>query len=288
MTSLALLLVLIAAVLHASWNLLSKRAGGGLGFVYVVGVINLVLYVPFVAAYWWWKHPVLTWAMVLWVAAAGLLKAGYALFLQRSYRSGDFSLVYPLARGTGVLLATLGACTLLGERPSLLAAAGAVIIVGGIFVLADGTRLFHETSAHVRTAVRLGGATGCFIAAYTVWDRHGVAGLAVPPLLYDAGTTVTGVVLLSPFAARRRAEVAAVWRDHWLKAAGVAAISSLAYILILTALAFTPVSYIAPAREVSIVFGAFLGAKYLKEAGGRRRVWAAVAIAGGILALALG
>jgi drug/metabolite transporter (DMT)-like permease len=82
--------------------------------------------------------------------------------------------------------------------------------------------------------------------------------------------------------------VAAVWRDHWLKAAGVAAISSLAYILILTALAFTPVSYIAPAREVSIVFGAFLGAKYLKESGGRRRVWAAVAIAGGILALALG
>jgi drug/metabolite transporter (DMT)-like permease len=136
--------------------------------------------------------------------------------------------------------------------------------------------------------VRLGGATGCFIASYTLWDRHGVAALAIPPLLYDAGTTVTGVVLLTPFAARRRAEVAGVWRDHWLKAAGVAAISSLAYILILTALAFTPVSYIAPAREVSIVFGAFLGAKYLKEAGGRRRVWAALAIAGGILALALG
>jgi len=288
MTSLALLLVLIAAVLHASWNLLSKRAGGGLGFVYVVGVVNLALYVPFVTAFWFWKHPAISWAMVLWVAAGGVLKTGYALFLQRSYRTGDFSLVYPLARGTGVLLSTVGAVALLGERPSPIAAAGAVVIIGSIFVLADGTRLFHESRGHVRAAVRLGGTAGCFIASYTLWDRHGVAALAIAPLLYDAGTTVVGVVLLSPFAARRRAEVAGVWRHHWLNATGVAAISSLAYILILTALAFTPVSYIAPAREVSIVFGAFIGAKYFKEAGGRRRVWAAVGIAAGILALAVG
>jgi uncharacterized membrane protein len=290
MTSLALLLVLIAAVLHASWNLISKRAGGGLGFVYVVGVVNLVLYVPFVAGYWLLRHPSLSWTALGWIAAGGLLKTGYGLFLQRSYRTGDFSLVYPLARGTGVLLSTVAAVVLLGERPSLLAVAGAVVIIVSIFFLADGTRLFHESSAHVRTAVRLGGTAGCFIASYTVWDRHGVglAGLAIAPLLYDAGTTVTTVVVLSPFAAGRREEVAEVWRRHWLKAVGVAALSSLAYILILTALAFTPVSYIAPAREVSIVFGAFIGAKYLKEAAGRRRVWASLAIAGGILALAIG
>jgi drug/metabolite transporter (DMT)-like permease len=289
MTTLALLLVLLAAVLHATWNLISKRAGGSaLGFVYVVGVTNLILYAPFVAAFWLWKHPLLSWTMLGWIAAGGVLKTGYALFMQRSYRTGDFSLVYPLARGTGVLLATLGAVALLGERPSLLAAAGGIIIVVSIFFLADGPRLFHERRAHVRTAVRLGGTAGCFIASYTVWDRHGVAGLAIPPLLYDAGTTLTGVVLLLPLGFRRRAEVADAWRHRWKSAAAVAGISSLAYILVLTALAFTPVSYLAPAREVSIVFGAFLGAKYLKEADGRRRFWATVAIAAGIIALAVG
>jgi drug/metabolite transporter (DMT)-like permease len=288
MTTLALALVLVAAVLHATWNLFSKRSGGGLPFVELVGLVNLGLYAPFVAGYWWWRHPVLPAAAVAWVVGSGFLKTGYALYLQRSYRAGDYSLVYPLARGTGPLLASLAAILFLGERPGPLAVGGGLLIIGSIFFLTDGARLLREGRTEVRRAVGSGLMCGMFIAAYTIWDRRGVADLAIAPLLYDAGTTLTGVILLAPFAARRGPEIARHWREHRLYVFGVAGLSSISYILVLTALAFTPVSYLAPVREVSIVIGAFLGARYLKEGDRRRRLWAAGAIALGILALAVG
>lgn len=288
MTSFALALVLAAAVLHATWNLCAKRAGGGLPFVWVVGAVICAAYVPVLAFYWTRYQPALPAGAIPWILGSGVLKTSYALFLQRGYRTGDFSLIYPLARGTGPLLSTLAAIAFLGERPSLLALAGALVIIVAIFFLTDGTRLFHESRAHLRHAINYGVLSGVLIAAYTIWDRHGVATLGVPPLLYDAGTAFTQLALLTPFAWQRRAEVAVEWRDkkHW--AIAVALLSPVAYVLVLTALAVSPVSYVAPAREVSIVIGAFLGAKLLKEADGRRRLWAAGAMAAGVIALALG
>ena len=236
MTTLALGLVLIAAVLHATWNYCAKRAGGGLPFVYLVGLAINSLYVPVLLVYWEWKHPVLPAGAIPWILGSGLLKTGYAIFLQRSYRAGDFSLVYPLARGTGPLLSTLAAIALLGERPSLLALAGGLVIVASIFFLTDGTRLFRQDRAHLRTAVRLGMTSGLFIAGYTLWDRHGVATLKIPPVVYDAGTALTQLLLLTPFALRRWPEVARHWREHRRYVAGMAFLSPLAYVLVLTAL----------------------------------------------------
>lgn len=288
MTPLALLLVLAAAGLHATWNLCAKRAGGGLPFVYLVGLIICSLYAPVIAVYWWWREPVVEWAAMTWILGSGVLKTSYSLFLQRSYRTGDFSLIYPLARGTGPLLSTLAAIAIFGERPTPLAFAGGLVIIGSIFVMTGGAKLLLQDRAHLRNAVGHGLMSGVFIAAYTLWDRHGVAGLALAPLLYDAGTAFTQLTLLTPFGIRRWSEVKAVWRDQRRYAFGVALLSPLAYVLVLTALSFTPVSYIAPAREVSILIGAFIGAKVLKEADGRRRLWAAGAMVLGVVALALG
>ena len=108
------------------------------------------------------------------------------------------------------------------------------------------------------------------------------------PLLYDAGTAFTQLTLLTPFGVHRWAEVKTCWREQKRYVFGVALLSPVAYVLILTALSFTQVSYIAPAREISIVIGAFIGAKYLKEADGHKRLWAAAAMALGVIALALG
>jgi drug/metabolite transporter (DMT)-like permease len=288
MSVFALILVLAAAVLHATWNLFAKRASGGLGFVFLVGAVNVVLYVPFVLAYWLWRHPVLPAAAILWIIGSGVLKTGYGLFLQRSYRTGDFSLIYPLARGTGPVLSTIAAICLLGERPPASAICGGLMIVASIFLLAGGPALLRQDARHKRIAVGYGLITGAFIAAYTVWDKHGVASLLIAPLLYDAGTTVTGVVLLAPFASRRWPEVEREWREHRIEALAVAGLSSVSYILVLTALAVSPVSYIAPIREVSIVIGAFVGARRLKEAEGPRRIIAAAAIVIGILIMAVG
>jgi drug/metabolite transporter (DMT)-like permease len=288
MTAFALVLVLVAAGLHATWNLCAKRAGGGLPFVWVVGAIICSLYVPVVIGYCWWREPSLSWTSAAWIAGSGVLKTGYSLFLQRAYRSGDFSLIYPLARGTGPLLSTLAAIAILGERPTPLALGGGLVIIVAIFFLTDGAKLLQQDRAHLRVAFQYGLISGVFIACYTIWDRHGVHRLAIPPVLYDAGTAVVVLGLVTPFAIPRWPEVTRHWREHQKYLWGMALLSPVAYVLVLTAMSFTPVSYVAPAREVSIVIGAFIGTHYLKEAEGRRRIWAALAMAAGVIALALG
>jgi drug/metabolite transporter (DMT)-like permease len=288
MTAFALGLVLLAAVLHATWNLCAKRAGGGLPFVWIVGAVICVLYVPVLIGYGVLHRPSFGLTDIAWVAGSGVLKTAYSLSLQRSYRTGDFSLIYPLARGTGPLLAVLGAVLFLGERPTLLAVIGGGVIIVAVFVLTDGARLFHEDRAHLRTAINYGLITGVCIAGYTLWDRHGVHARAIPPVLYDGGTAWVVLALVTPSAVGRWPEVQRHWREHKRYIFGMAVLSPIAYVLVLTAMSFTPVSYVAPAREVSIVIGAFIGARYLKESDPRRRVWAAIVMAGGVIALALG
>jgi drug/metabolite transporter (DMT)-like permease len=235
-----------------------------------------------------------------------VLKTAYSLFLQRSYRAGDFSLIYPLARGTGPLLSTLAAIAVLGERPSPLAIAGGLVIIVAIFFLTGGVAAFasfrpknsgveaappagdNPAPAAVLRAIRYGVGSGVLIASYTLWDRHGVHALRIPPVLYDGGTAFVIFGLVTPFALGRRAEIARHWREHKPFVFGMALFSPTAYILVLTAMSFTPVSYVAPAREISIAIGAFLGARYLQESHARRRIWAAVAMAAGVIALALG
>jgi drug/metabolite transporter (DMT)-like permease len=288
MSPLALAIVFFAAFTHATWNYAAKRAGGGLPFVWLGCTLGLAFYAPAVTLYWFWQHPVLPGGALLVIAGSGIIKTLYSLLLQRGYRTGDFSLIYPLARGTGPLFSTLAAILLFGERPSALALAGGGIIVASVFYLTGGSSLLHQSRAHLRNAVSFGLATGLCIAAYTVWDQRAVSHLRIPPLLYDCGTSIMMFSLLAPFAWQRRAEVVREWREHKGHAAIVGGLGAVGYVLILTAMSFTPVSYIAPAREISIVIGAFFGAKFLKEADSQRRLLAAAGMALGIIALALG
>ncbi len=288
MTLSALLLVVVAAFAHAVWNLAAKRSGGGLPFVWLTGMLSFAFYVPVVALYAWWRPfelPAGTWPVIL---GSGLIKTAYALLLQRGYRHGDFSLVYPLARGTGPLLSTLAAIAIFGERPTPLALAGGAMIVASVFYLTGGGSVLRADRAHLHRGLLYGFVCGCCIAAYTVWDQRAVSQLGLPPPFYDFGTQVVMFVVLTPFALPRRAEVAQTWREHRGKALTVAFLGPTAYILILTAMTFTPVSYIAPAREISILIGTFLGARLLREADGSRRLAAAAGMVAGVIALALG
>lgn len=282
----ALALILVAAALHATWNLCAKRSGGGLPFVWVTGVLSFVLWTP-IAAVYWWLHPYhLTSVGAFFIVLSGVLHCGYSIFLQRAYRSGDFSLVYPLARGTGPLLSSLAAIAFLGERPSPLALVGAGLIIGAIFFLSGGPKLW-QGHPHGQ-AIFYGIGCGVFIAAYTVGDREGVTFAAVPPLVMDWGGNLARTVLFAPLALRRLPEVKQSWRKDKFNSFAVATLGPLAYILVLWALTFTPLTYVAPAREVSILFGALVGAKLFKESDGKRRALAAGVMALGVIALALG
>lgn len=137
-------------------------------------------------------------------------------------------------------------------------------------------------------AVVYGLLTGGFIATYTLWDKHAVSALLIPPLLQSWATILVTTALLTPLAVRNRGKVRAIWRVHRIEALGVAVLSPLLYILVLMALVFSPVSYVARAREISILIGTAMGARLLAEGDTRRRLVAASAMVAGVAALALG
>jgi len=288
MSALALIMVLGAALLHALWNLAAKRVSSGLPFVIATNLVIAPLYVPVIAVLLLWRQPHVPWAEMWVVVVSSLIKLGYALVLQHAYRKGDFSLVYPLARGTGPLLAVTAAILILGERPGPWALTGAACIIAGIYLLTGGHRLLRADHAHLKEAVKFGLLTGVCIAAYSVWDAHAVAGRGIPPLLFDAGTGWVMLVILAPLAWRRRTEVATVWRQHRREVLIVSLLSPVAYVLVLTAITFTPLAHVAPVREVSMLFGALLGARLLREKDLKRRLVAAAAMAAGVILVAVG
>jgi drug/metabolite transporter (DMT)-like permease len=286
MTFFALALVLAAAVFHATWNLLAKRVGdGGPVFVWLFGFCSLLIYAPLAVVVVIVSGPHLGPVQLLFMFGSGVLHLGYFVLLQRGYAVGDLSLVYPLARGTGPLLATAAAIVLFGERPSALVLVGIGLITVGVFVLTGES---GSLRSGLGAGVIYGLLTGVFIAAYTIWDKQAVSVLLIPPLLQSWATTLVTTLLLTPLAIGQRKEALALWRAHKPEVLGVAVLSPLSYILVLTALVFTPVSYVAPAREISILIGAAMGTHLLSEGDSTRRLLAAGAMVAGIIALALG
>ncbi len=283
MTTLALALVFASAFLHATWNLLSKRARGGAEFVWLFASLTVLVYAPLVAAYAIVFKPALTWTHVLLAAVSSVLHILYFVFLQRGYRLGDLSLVYPTARGSGPALATVLAILVLGERPGLQALLGTLLVVASVFVLAGG----KGGGRRSRPAVGYGLLTGLCIGVYTVFDGYAVGHAGVTPLVYTYLGEVGRALLLLPFAFRRPAVVRQLWREHKREALGIATLSPLAYILVLTAMQFTPVSLVAPAREVSILIATFFGLRLLAEGNVRRRALGAVGMVAGVALLAL-
>lgn len=284
----ALALVLVSAVLHATWNLAAKRAGGATrsaAFVFAFSCTTAVVYAPFAWTLGGARPQAVDpvgWAFIL---GSALLHVGYFTALQRGYRVGDLSIVYPLARGGGPALATLGAVLLLGERPIAIAWWGAALVVGGALLLASGR---PPTDARIGPGVRWGLVTAGFVATYTLWDATAVARVGVPPLVFLWWSELARAALLAPFALRPRGALREVVTRHAGAVATVAVLSPLAYLLVLTAFTLAPVSLVAPAREISVLLGTLFGTTLLREGGRGRRLAAAAAMAVGVAFLARG
>jgi drug/metabolite transporter (DMT)-like permease len=156
----------------------------------------------------------------------------------------------------------------------------------GVVVLTSNPEKLRQTGA--RKAVLYALLTGTFIAGYTLLDKQAVSAFSIPPLLLDWGANLGRALLLTPFAVRHWDKACLEWQSHRFEAIGVALLAPLSYILVLTALIFTPVSYVAPAREISILIGAAMGTGLLGEGDAPRRLGAAVAMVLGVVALAVG
>jgi len=285
-TAFALLLILLAAFSHASWNYLLKRSQGGTLFVWLFATISAGLYAPLAIGVVWWTKPQFGWIHFGLMFASGLLHTGYYMLLDRGYRSGDLSLVYPLARASGPLLTVLCAVFVLREHPSAVAIAGALLVGLGAVVLTGNPLQIKE--AGNLPAIGFALLTGCMIASYTLVDKIAVAEFSIPPVLQDWAANLGRVVLMTPLAFGSRAHLKPTWRRTKREIIAVAVLCPLSYILVLTAMVFTPVSYVAPAREISILIGAIMGAHLLAEGYAARRITGATAMLAGLACLALG
>jgi len=286
MTAWALTLIVAAAVTHATWNFLNKRASGHATFTWLVAVLSALLYAPAtITVIEVWEIRI-DFVVIGLMAGSAALHTAYFVLLNQGYRVGDLSLVYPLARGTGPLLSSIAAILFLGERPSLVALGGALLIVGGAVILTTNLTQLRQHGAQDAMLYAL--VTGLFIAAYTLWDKQAVSHFAVAPLVLDWGANVGRALLLTPFALKYSDQTVAAWREHKYEAIACAVLIPFSYILVLTAMRFTPVSYVAPAREISILIGTVMGARLLGEGDVPRRLAGACAMVVGVVGLAIG
>lgn len=282
----ALLLIIAAAFAHAGWNFFAKRAGAaGSGFVWLTATCSAVLYLPVMVG------AIITsgippWqAWLLGVATSAGVHLGYFLVLQRGYALGDMSIVYPVARGTGPLLAIVAAIVLLGERPGVLGLLGGLLVVAGVFVIGFSGGLSHSRAR--RTSAAFGVLTGLLIAVYTLWDAHVVTTLGLSPLVYEWSSHTLRSVLMLPYVLTRPAHIASLWKTYRRHVLAVALLSPLAYLLVLFAMQLAPVSLVAPARELSIVLAGIMAWRLLGEPQPARRLTGAMIVLAGVVVLGL-
>jgi drug/metabolite transporter (DMT)-like permease len=289
----ALALVILAGLIHASWNIAAKKAGGDSRFAVFTSIVMVVFWAPL--GIWLGVGQVPAWGWTEWLlmCASAVLHTLYYIVLLRGYRKADLTVVYPLARGSGPLLSSMAAILLLGEELSAFGAFGIFGVVIGVFLIAGGPGLWQASHdplrrQRVRKGMFYGVLSGAFIASYTVVDGYAVKFLLMSPILVDYVGSLLRLAVLAPVLLRDRPQVAAMWRSQWKYAVYVGIISPVSYVLVLYSLQVAPLSHVAPAREVSMLFAALIGGQLLGEGERALRLLGAAFIAAGVMALALG
>jgi drug/metabolite transporter (DMT)-like permease len=268
---LAAALALIAAVLHAGWNLVAKRSvdpylalwgqfviAGGIGAVALAATGGMP------AGAWWWAF------------VSGLFHVPYVVALGWAYHHGDFSLAYPIARGGGALLAAIGGVALLGDDLSPLGLTAIVIVVAGMVQLAWGAARPQVVAALI-VAASIGG--------YTVVDSDAARTYGTFRYVFATQVMTAITTTLTGAALGRGRELLAIERAAWLRMGGAALMTVTAYGLVLVAVRHAPVGYVAALRESSVLLAVFLGTRYLGEGRGRLRAIAATTIVSGLVLL---
>jgi len=279
-------MVLAAAVAHAVWNLASKyKRGDTLLFVWAYSCASTLLWVPIGLVLMVQDQGAVDWRLGVGAAVSAALHIAYSLTLQAGYDRAELGVVYPIARGTGPVLTILFAILILGERLSVVALLGALLVVSGILIVTGNP--FGSGSRRPLQGMFWGGATGATIASYTVWDSYAVTSLHLAPVSYYAGTLLLQTLILTPSALRRWHHIHTVIRADAVPILIVAVFSPLAYILVLTAMLTAPLALVAPLRESSIIIGSLFAYLLFREDHLARRIVGAVVVLIGIAAISL-
>ena len=271
----ATLLSLGAAVLHAGWNLAVKQSTFD-RFIALWGQFLAAGTLAAIALVVGGGIPIAGYG---WAALSGLAHIPYCVMLARAYTTGDFSVMYPIARGGGALLAGIGGVALLGDHIGPVGIVGMLVVTTGLGLLAGHTNR-HQLGVAVSVSATIG--------TYTLCDAQGIRATDTP--LYAAATFVAIAIATTSWgvATGRRVEMVAATRTLWRRFLLLGAASAVTYTLVQMALRLAAVGYVTCLRESSVVIAAFVGARFLGEGGLRRRVGAAVVVLVGLALLIVG
>ncbi len=283
MPPLALGLLLVAAGLHATWNLLVKRAKEKQVLTWLALITGIVFFAPFTLL-----RPIALASIWPFILGSALCEALYYLTLLSAYEHGDFSLIYPMARGTAPAFLLLWTALFLGERPRLFGVIGIALLVLGLVVVGGNAWWsLRKTTSLSTNGLALALGVALCISVYTTID--GAAVQRVNPLTYIVIVLALTTVLITPAILRRYGKAAIVveWQANWPRILVVGICTLLAYTLALVAFTMTRVSYAGAIREVSVVFAALIGWRYLHESLGVSRTVGSILIFSGILVIAI-
>lgn len=294
MSALALLLVLTAALVHATWNYFLKKANATRPFWWLVYIITAIITVPALFLYDPESLKNITPIGWLVIALSAPIHVIYGQVLQIGYKKSDYSIVYPTARGTGPLITVLSAVLILGDRPSFWGWIGIILILGAIVLLAMPQKTDKNTqSLRIRSGIFWGALTGCFIAGYSFCDAWAVQQTTgLTPMSFYFPSIAVRALVFAPFIIMH-----ANWKEEskeilttprLQKALAVVTVGSpLAYILVLYAMTMAPLAYVAPSREVGMMIGVVLGGLLLKEKLSTTRLMGVIGMTLGVILVGL-
>lgn len=281
MTLFVLSLLFASAVLHAGWNLLLKGSEEKLLATWLSLLVGAVLFLPalpFIAPLAPGAWP--------YVAASSLLEVAYFLALTAAYRSGDFTVVYPLARGAVPALLACWSVLFLGERLSLGGVVGLAVLVAGLLCVGGAALVRREGPPQVG-AIAWSLAVALILSVLIAVDGKAVK--LTPPFSFTLMVFWIAPLLAAPFMVRVKggAAIARVWKKERLRILAIGPLSLASYALALLAYSQSQLSYAGAIREVGIVLGALAGWRFLGESLGPWKLAGALLTFVGILVIAL-
>lgn len=276
MSTVAVTLALIAAILHASWNAFLRTGADRLWSVTIMSLAGTVIALPFL--FYFPLPEAATWPYIL---LSSVLQVGYSLFLVAAYRHGELGQVYPIVRGSVPLLVTLGGLLFFGEVLHGGQLVGVLLIAAGIMSLSLG-RTRAATSSLLFAL-----ATGLIIACYSTVDSRGVRTVDTPVAYAMWVLFLYGLMLTITFIGIRRRLGLDLSSSLTWKALGGGVVAMAAYGLVVVAYAFAPAGLVTAVRETSVVFAVLIGTAFLGESLSAKRIIACLVVAAGAIIISL-
>ena len=291
MTPLSIVLILVSALLHSSWNFFTKRGNWPGEFFFWVFLWGVLLYLPFFIGFGAFPSILVHTSPKLWglTLSSGFFETVYFICLVEAYRGGDLSLVYPISR-SAPLFTQIWAIFFIGEILSQGGIGGIILVMIGLFVISlKNFRIEHALpqSNHFTSRPYLLALTAAIASSvYSVIDKVGVQMLH--PVLYIWFinlwmTTFTGLYLIF----RRKVSFLKIWKESKREILLIAILQNIAYLLVLMALQMSKVSYVVAFRQVGALFGAGMGIFFLKESHWKTRITGALILTLGLVLIGL-